>query len=79
MDEDAIEAANELLRQRGYAERDLAVHPGPRGKALLKGNKIISPFADDAAVVLRVVRELVPADAELGSRQLRPAELRGAL
>ncbi len=76
---DAIETANELLREKGYAERDLAVHAGPRGRALLKGNKIISPLSDDADVVLRVVRELVPSDAELGAKVLRPADLRARL
>jgi hypothetical protein len=76
---DAIEQANSLLREKGYAERDLAVHAGPFGKALLKGNKIISPLSDDAELVLRVVRELVPAAAELGSKMLRPAELRAKL
>ena len=76
---DPIGAANALLREKGYAERDLAVHPGPRGKALLKGNKILSPFSDEAPLVLRVVQELVPADAELGHKVLRPAELRAAL
>jgi hypothetical protein len=55
------------------------VHPAPRGKALLKGNKILSPLSDDAAVVLRVVEELVPPGAELGSRTLRPADLRERL
>jgi hypothetical protein len=79
MDADPVEAANELLRTKGYAERDLAVYPGPRGKALLKGNKIISPFSDDAELVLRVVRELVPPDADLGHRLLRPADLRAEL
>jgi hypothetical protein len=79
MTDDAIAAANDLLRERGYAERDLAVHPGPRGKALLKGNKIISPLSDEADVVLRVVRELVPSDADLGAKILRPAELRAQL
>jgi hypothetical protein len=74
-----IEEANALLRERGYAERDLAVHTGPRGKALLKGNKILSPLSDDAEVVLQVVRELVPTDAELGGKILRPAELRAQL
>ena len=74
-----IEEANALLRERGYAERDLAVHTGPRGKALLKGNKILSPLSDDAEVVLQVVRELVPTDAELGGKILRPAELRAKL
>jgi len=70
-----IDAANALLREKGYAERDLAVHAGPRGKALLKGNKILSPFSDEAALVLHVVQELVPTDAELGHKLLRPAEL----
>ena len=79
MNDDAIAAANALLREKGYAERDLAVHGGPRGKALLKGNKIISPFSDDADLVLRVVSELVPTDAELGARTLRPADLRARL
>lgn len=79
MSEDPIAAANAVLRDKGYAERDLAVHAGPRGKALLKGNKIISPFSDDALLVLRVVRELIPADAELGTKLLRPAELRSEL
>ena len=68
-----------MLRAKGYADRDLAVHAGPFGKALLKGNKILSPLSDEADVVLRVVQELVPADAELGSKVLRPAELRAKL
>lgn len=76
---DAVEQANELLRERGYAERDLAVHTGPRGKALLKGNRILSPLSDEADVVLRVVQELIPSDAELGAKVLRPAELRARL
>lgn len=76
---EAVEQANALLRERGYAERDLAVHSGPRGKALLKGNKILSPLSDDADVVLRVVQELVPSDADLGAKILRPAELRAKL
>ncbi len=79
MSDDPVEDANALLRERGYAERDLAVHAGPRGKALLKGNKILSPFSDDAALVLRVVEELVPTDAELGHKLLRPADLRAKL
>jgi hypothetical protein len=74
-----IDEANALLRDKGYAERDLAVHAGPRGKALLKGNKILSPFSDDAELVLRVVRELVPTDSDLGGKTLRPAELRARL
>ena len=76
---DAVQEANELLRERGYAERDLAVHTGPRGQALLKGNKILSPLSDEAEVVLRVVRDLVPTDGELGGKILRPAELREKL
>jgi hypothetical protein len=76
---DAVAEANEVLQEKGYAERDLAVHPGPRGRALLKGNKILSPFSDEAELVLRVVRELVPSGAELGAKVLRPAELRARL
>ena len=79
MDTGAVATANTLLREKGYADRDLAVHAGPRGKALLKGNKIISPFSDDAELVLRVVRDLVPSEAELGNRLLRPADLRAEL
>ena len=79
MSDDAIANANALLRERGYAERDLAVHAGPRGKALLKGNKIVSPFSDDAALVLQVVSELIPTDSELGHKLLRPADLRARL
>ena len=77
--EDPIGAANAVLREKGYAERDLAVHPAPRGKALLKGNKILSPLSDEAPLVLRVVQELVPRDDELGTKILRPAELRSKL
>jgi len=76
---DAIEQANALLREKGYAERDLAVHAGPFSKALLKGNKILSPLSDEAEVVLRVVQELVPPESELGLKVLRPAELRAGL
>jgi hypothetical protein len=79
MPDDAIATANALLRDKGYSERDLAVHPGLRGKALLKGNKIVSPFSDDAELVLRVVRDLVPPEQELGHRLLRPADLRARL
>ena len=79
MSDDTIAAANQLLREKGYTERDLAVHHAPRGRALLKGNKILSPLSDEAPLVLRVVRELVPAEAELGHRVLRPADLRARL
>lgn len=79
MAEDAISTANALLREKGYVERDLAVHAGPRGKALLKGNKIVSPFSDDAELVLRVARELVPSAEELGHKMIRPADLRARL
>ena len=71
-------AANEALRAKGYTERHLAAHPAPGGRALLKGDRIVAPFADDPATILRVVRELVPPAAEL-SGQLRPAELRERL
>jgi hypothetical protein len=77
--DDPVEQANVILRERGYAERDLAVHTGPRGKALLKGNKILSPLSDEAKVVLGVVRDLVPSNDDLGAKILRPAELRAKL
>ena len=79
MADDPIAEANALLAEKGYTERDLAVHPGPHGKALLKGNRILSPFSDEAALVLRVVRDLVPAEAELGAKIIRPADLRARL
>jgi hypothetical protein len=76
----AVDEANEALRAKGYTEAQLGAFDAPLpGKALLKGNKILSPLSDEAAVVLRVVRELVPPDAELGHRMLRPAELRARL
>ena len=77
--DDTIEAANALLREKGYAERDLAVHPALGGKALLKGNKILSPLSDEPELLLRIVRELVPTEAELGHRVLRPADIRARL
>jgi hypothetical protein len=77
--DEAIEQANALLREKGYAGCDLAVHTGPRGKALLKGNKILSPLSDEAELVLRVVQELVPSQDDLGAKILRPAELRAKL
>jgi hypothetical protein len=78
---DAIAEANEVLRAKGYSERDLAVFPVPVGptRAILKGARLLSPFADEADVVLRTVREAVPSSEELGKRTLRPAELRAAL
>ncbi len=79
MTDDAIAAANDVLRAKGYSERQLTVHATPlEGRALLKGDKILSPFSDDAALVLRVVREHVPDAGELRG-QLRPAELRARL
>lgn len=79
MSDDAIAQANETLRAKGYSERQLLVHETPlEGRALLKGDRILSPFSDDAALVLYVVQELVPAASDLRG-QLRPAELRARL
>ena len=79
MSDDAIGAANEALREKGYDERDLAAFPTSfAGKALLKGNRIVSPFSDSAELVLRVARELVPPAEELKG-PLRPADLRARL
>ena len=77
--EDLIAAANEALRAKGYGERHLAVFPTPLAeRALLKGDRIVSPLSDSAATILRVVEELVPPAAELKGT-LRPAELRARL
>lgn len=79
MSGDPIASANEVLREKGYTERHLAVFPTPiAGRALLKGDRIVSPLADDTAVLLRVVVDLVPPAGELKG-QLRPAELRARL
>jgi hypothetical protein len=76
----AVEDANAALRAKGYTEAQLAAYAAPLpGKALLKGNKILSPFADTPETVLRAARELVPPAADLGRRQLTPHELRAAL
>ena len=75
-----IEEANAALRAKGYSEAQLSAYDAPLpGKALLKGNKILSPFADTPETVLRAARELVPPAGELGRRQLTPHELRAAL
>jgi hypothetical protein len=79
MGDDPIGRANELLRAKGYTERDLAVFPGLHGRVLLKGNRILSPFSDEPGLVLRVIDELVPPEAELGAKVLRPADLRARL
>ena len=77
MTEDPVAEANALLTGRGYREPQLAVHVSPMpGRVLLKGSKIVSPFADSPDIVLRVVRDRVPSSAELGERVLTPHELR---
>ena len=86
MSTDPVAEANALLADRGYREPQLAVHVSPMpGRVLLKGTKIVSPFADAPDVVLRVVRERVPgcrrarrphADA---ARAARLAQLRSVL
>ena len=76
---DSIADANELLRAKGYAERDLGVFPALRGKALLKGSRIVSPLSDEAGAVLGIVRDAVPTAADLGRKTLRPADLRTQL
>jgi hypothetical protein len=77
MSSDPVADANDLLQARGYKEPQLAVHISPLpGKVLLKGTKIVSPFADTPHVVLQVVRERVPSAEELGTRLLTPGELR---
>lgn len=77
MSDDPVAVANALLIEKGYKEPHLAVHVSPMpGRVLLKGSKIVSPFADSPDVVLDVVRERVPSADDLGARQLTPTELR---
>lgn len=72
-----IDEANAALREKGYSQAHLAVIASPMpGKALLRGNKIVSPFSDTHETVARVAREAVPPLAELGTRRLTPHELR---
>ena len=75
-----IDEANAALRAKGYSEAQLAAYESPLpGKALLKGNRIVSPFVDSPETILRAARDLVPPLDELGRRQLTPRELRAAL
>ena len=77
MSVDPVAEANTLLEEKGYKTPQLAVYVSPMpGRVLLKGTKIVSPFADAPDVVLGVVRERVPSAAELGARLLTPTELR---
>ena len=75
-----IEEANDVLVTLGYSEAQLCVRAAPLpGKALLKGNKILSPFSDREETVLWVVENCVPAISDFGRRQLTPHELRDCL
>jgi hypothetical protein len=75
-----VAEANAILSEKGYKESQLGVFATPKAaKMLLKGPKILSPFADSPEVVLRAVRECVPTAAELGTRTLTPHELRACL
>jgi hypothetical protein len=77
---DEVDRANELLRAKGYKEAQLAAFTTPLStKALLKGSKIVSPFADTPETVLRVVADCIPGVDELGRRQITPHELRACL
>ena len=72
-----IDQANRTLHEKGYSAAQLNAVAAPLpGKVLLKGTKILSPFSDSEEVVLRVVREFVPAAEELQRRQLTPTEIR---
>ena len=75
-----IDQANEALRAKGYSQAHLGVFDAPmRDRVLLKGSKIVSPFADSPATVLRAVQNCVPTADELGRRTLTPHELRACL
>jgi hypothetical protein len=72
-----IDQANQTLHDKGYSAAQLNAFAAPLpGKVLLKGTKILSPFSDTEEVVLRVVREFVPAAEDLQRRQLTPTEIR---
>ena len=72
-----IDQANEALQAKGYSAAHLSAVGAPLpGKVLLKGTKILSPFSDTEAVVLRVARDFVPSAGELGKRTLTPHEIR---
>jgi hypothetical protein len=80
MNGDPVARANEALRAKGYSEAQLVVVAAPLpGRALLKGNRIVSPFADAPETVLRVVEALVPPLDGLGRRTLTPRALREQL
>ena len=75
-----IDAANEALRAKGYSQAQLAAVRAPLpGKALLKGSKIVSPFADAEETVAYVADKCVPPAEALGRRTLTPHELRACL
>lgn len=77
---DLIAEANALLREKGYKETHLSVHPSSLpGRALLKGSRMLSPFADSPETVLAAVRRCVPPAEALGGRSLTPHELRACL
>jgi hypothetical protein len=78
--DELVAETNEILREKGYKELQLGAYAAPLpGRVLLKGSKILSPFADSADTVLQVVREAVPPAEELGQRMLTPQELRAWL
>ncbi len=80
MTPESVHEANAILREKGYKESQLGVFATPKPtKMLIKGPKILSPFADSPDVVLRAVRECLPTSEELGTRTLTPHELRACL
>jgi hypothetical protein len=75
-----IDDANTALRAKGYSEAQLVAVAAPLpGRVLLKGNKILSPFADSEETVLYVAENCVPPLDELARRTLTPHELRACL
>ncbi len=75
-----VDEANEILRGKGYREAQLAVFSTPMPtKVLIKGTKIVSPFADSPGTVLQAVRDCIPTADDLGKRTITPHELRACL
>jgi hypothetical protein len=80
VNEAAVDEGNEILRDKGYREVQLAVFSTPMAsKLLIKGTKIGSPFADAPETVLRAVRDCVPTADDLGRHTITPSELRTCL
>lgn len=77
---DPVEAANARLQELGYTRTSLHVQVAPLpGRVLLKGTRMLSPFADSPEVVLGVVQNHLPPAEQLGRDTIAPRDLRERL